>query len=86
MSFCRYGEEPDYPYNNPPKTYQEFYAGKKIGHFTQVCFFLIYSSRLVMFPLYVGKKQMNVSTKVTKTKEMPCFSPTFGWNISLFSH
>jgi len=31
-----YGEEPDYPYNNPPKTYQEFYAGKKIGHFTQI--------------------------------------------------
>jgi len=31
-----YGEEPDYPYNNPPKTFQEFYGGKKIGHFTQI--------------------------------------------------
>ncbi|CAH3120076.1 unnamed protein product [Porites lobata] len=31
-----YNEEPDYPYNNPPTTEEEFYVTPQFGHFTQI--------------------------------------------------
>ena len=75
MCFCRYGEEPDYPYNNPPKTFQEFYGGKKIGHFTQVCFFPKYIQvDLLYFPSMLVRNKLMTRQRSPERKKCLVFS------------
>ena len=49
---CRYGEEPDYPYNNPPTTEAEFYVTPQFGHFTQVCGFSLLIAVVANLPCF----------------------------------